>query len=220
MRLHQCLQRDNANEVATKIPNIIHQTWKTANISTYPTTSSYGTWKTIFEPLNYTVKLWTDESIRQLISQRYDWLLPIYDAYPQNIQRADLARLVVVYHEGGIYADLDLHPKKVEELICLQSFGSEVIFAPTSGSLGPSNHFFMAERGSRYLRLTIEEAYRRSASAMWIPLPYLQVFWSTGPLLLGATTEKYLRWREEQARLTLLREDFTKSIRTILRYAI
>ena len=45
---------------------------------------------------------------RDFIAKEYNWFLETYDAYPYPIQRADALRYFVVYHYGGIYADLDL----------------------------------------------------------------------------------------------------------------
>lgn len=174
------------------IPKIIHQLWKDDNLSTYSVRASYDTWKTTMEPFNYTVKLWTDEDILELIKTEYSWLLSTYEGYAQNIQRADVARLVVVHAEGGIYADLDVYPRSTEEMTCVQSLGLQAIFAPTSSTLGLSNHFFMAQRGSSFLEWALREAKRRGgATSKRILLPYLQVFWSTGPIMVTHAFHQY-----------------------------
>ena len=69
----------------------------------------------------------------------------------------------------------------------------QAIFSPTSGTLGLSNHFFMAERGSPLLQWVLYEAKRRGSrlTSRWMVLPYLQVFWSTGPIMLTAAFKKY-----------------------------
>lgn len=56
--------------------------------------------------------LWTDSSARQLIQERFPALLPVFDAYPQNIQRADALRYVLLHEFGGVYADLDMESLK------------------------------------------------------------------------------------------------------------
>ncbi|KAJ6443583.1 C2H2 finger domain-containingprotein [Purpureocillium lavendulum] len=176
------------------IPNTIHQVWKSNDVSTYSPIlhASRDAWKAMFEPLNYTVKLWTDEDISQLVKTKYPWLKSTYDGYPQNIQRADIARLLVVHAEGGLYADLDVYPKSSSHIQCLQQVGLQAIFAPTGGTAGLSNHFFMASRGSGFLQWALYEAKRRGGpSSRRIFLPYLQVFWSTGPLMLTAAFRKY-----------------------------
>ncbi|UNI15388.1 hypothetical protein JDV02_001925 [Purpureocillium takamizusanense] len=176
------------------IPNIIHQVWRTADVSTYSTVveASRDKWVAMFEPLNYTVKLWTDDDVAALVKTRYAWLQSTFEGYPHNIQRADIARLLVVHAEGGIYADLDVYPQSSEQISCLQRRGLQAVFAPTGGTAGLSNHFFMAERGSAFLQWALYEAKRRGgASSRRILLPYLRVFWSTGPLMLTAAFRKY-----------------------------
>ncbi|KAJ6086431.1 hypothetical protein N7467_005345 [Penicillium canescens] len=177
------------------IPNTVHQIWKTIDIQAYSTEMepSHESWKTMLEPQNYTIKLWTDDDVLKLIKSKYAWLLPTYMGYPHNIQRADIARLLIVHTEGGIYADLDVYPRSAEHIQCLQHLGLQAIFSPTSGNLGLSNHFFMAERGSPLLQWVLYEAKRRGGglTPRWMVLPYLQVFWSTGPIMLTAAFKKY-----------------------------
>lgn len=186
----------NATETAgPSIPNIIHQIWKTTEVRTYSTElePSHDSWKALFNPLNYTVKLWTDDDVLRLIKAEYSWLLSTYEGYPQNIQRADLARLAILHAQGGIYADLDVYPRNTTLMQCLQNLNLQNIFAPTAGVLGLSNHFFMAERGSPFLLWTLYEAKRRGGAgeSRSILLPYLKVFWTTGPMMVTAAFREY-----------------------------
>ena len=88
------------------IPKIIHQTWKNETIpdkwKTY-----HASWKKHFPSPEYKHILWTDKDNREFIKQNYNWFLDIFDNYPKNIQRADAIRYFILYHYGGIYADLD-----------------------------------------------------------------------------------------------------------------
>lgn len=193
----------SANEThypsALFIPNVIHQIWKTADVSSYPAEASHESWKAAFEPLNYTVKLWTEDDIVDLIKTNYSWLWSTYESYPENIQRADMARLVVVHAEGGVYADLDAFLRSTDGIICLQHLGFQELFPPTGVGAGISNHFFMAERGSKFLLWALQEAKRRSgAASRWILLPYLRVFWSTGPMMMTSALQQYL-WLNNEA---------------------
>lgn len=194
---HAAPLHDARPAAGRNMPNIVHQIWKTADAHTYSMAASHDSWKARLEPLNYTVRLWTDDDILGLIRAEYAWLLPTYESYPQNIQRADVARLVVVHAQGGIYVDLDVYLESAEGLSCLQRLGLEAIFAPMSGAMGISNHFFMAERASPLLLWTLREAERRGAStSRRIILPYLQVFWSTGPMMVTAAAREYARSRD------------------------
>jgi hypothetical protein len=46
-------------------------------------------------------KLWTDEANRDLVKEHYPWLLEVYDGFPENIMRADTARVLYMHHYGG-----------------------------------------------------------------------------------------------------------------------
>ncbi|KAK6513022.1 hypothetical protein TWF506_009184 [Arthrobotrys conoides] len=195
------------------VPNIIHQIWKTSNVSEYSDQPSHRSWQAVYQPLNYTVKLWTDDGILDLIRVKYPWLLSTYVNYPHNIQRADLARLVVVHAEGGVYADLDVYPRSVEELQCFQRLGMQAIFAPTAGTMGVSNHFFMAEKESPFLRWALDEAKRRAGlNSNQIVLPYLRVFWSTGPMMVTAAALQYAAVRGENHRLAVIDDRFVRTL--------
>lgn len=188
------------------IPNIVHQLWKTTDISDYSTTitASCESWKAMLEPSNYTVKLWTDDDVLELIKADYAWMLSTYEGYPHDIQRADIARLLIVHSEGGIYSDLDVNPKSAERIRCLQRLQFQAIFSPTAGTLGLSNHFFMARPGSPFLEWALHEAKRRSSrlASRGILLPYLQVFWSTGPIMVTAAFRQYA-WLYNTPRLDI-----------------
>lgn len=196
------------------IPKIVHQIWKTSDVSTYPVQASRETWEKTLTPLNYTVKLWTDDDVLKLIKANYTWLLSTYEGYSQNIQRADVARLIVVHAEGGMYADLDVFPRSTKEMACLQGLGLQAIFAATSGNLGVSNHFFMAQRQSPFLEWALQEAKRRGGpTSKRILLPYLRVFWSTGPIMVTHAFRHYA-WMYSTARsgLALLDEGYARKV--------
>lgn len=100
--------------VRKMIPRIIHQTWKDENVP-----SKYDklvqSWKT-HHP-TWTYRLWTDASIRQLISEQEPQLLAYFDSIRLGVQKADIGRYVILKHHGGFYADLDTECFKSMELI-------------------------------------------------------------------------------------------------------
>ncbi|KND87140.1 Inositol phosphoceramide mannosyltransferase 3 [Tolypocladium ophioglossoides CBS 100239] len=176
---------DSQPNVDSVIPNIAHQVWKTAGVRTYSpdVKESHKSWK---------VKLWTDDDVLQVVKYKYAWLLLKYEGYPQNIQRADVDRLVVLHAQWGIYADLDVYPSSAVKIQCLQRLGLQAIFAPMAGTLSLSNHFFMVERGSSFFQSTLFKAKRRGgAASKRIFLPYLQMNWSTGPMMVTSAILKY-----------------------------
>ena len=70
------------------------------------------TWKEKFPEPEYTHVLWDYDKSRDLIKENYNWFLETFDNYPKHIQRVDSVRYFIMYHYGGIYADLDCEVRK------------------------------------------------------------------------------------------------------------
>lgn len=86
------------------IPKIIHQTWKSSEVPE-KFAGYVATWKSLHPDWEY--RLWTDADARSFIAEEYPWFLDTFDGYPDNIARADAIRYFVLFHFGGLYADLD-----------------------------------------------------------------------------------------------------------------
>jgi len=88
------------------IPRIIHQTWK----SRTAIPPDLRAWRESFASLNpgWDLRLYDDADNRALVASFCPGLLPIYDAFPAEIYRADFVRPVYLYRDGGIYADMDM----------------------------------------------------------------------------------------------------------------
>lgn len=89
------------------LPHRLHQTWK----DFYPPSHLFSPrWRHSLRAANprWQYRLWSDDENRGLVAARYPWLLATYDGYPTPIQRADVARYLIVHTHGGIYADLDI----------------------------------------------------------------------------------------------------------------
>jgi mannosyltransferase OCH1-like enzyme len=104
------LQNQQSNsQQKSSLPKIIHQQWKDTNVP-FQFQKWRNKWLLYFPSPTYTHMLWTDESAHTFIQTHYPWFLSIYDSYPHNINRADAVRYFILYHYGGIYADLDYEP--------------------------------------------------------------------------------------------------------------
>ena len=87
-------------------PKVLHQTWKTSAIP--PEMAKYvASWKR-HNP-EWTLRLWTDGEILRLIKAEMPYFaetaLTLFDS---GVERADIARYVILYLHGGVYADLDM----------------------------------------------------------------------------------------------------------------
>jgi mannosyltransferase OCH1-like enzyme len=111
------------------IPKIIHQTWRDKRLP--KAFQQYAsTWKRFHPEWEY--RLWTDRDNRRFIRTHYRWFLPQYDAYRWPIQRVDAIRYFLLYHYGGLYADLDFQ--------CLRPFDTLVDGRSCVLGLEPQEH--------------------------------------------------------------------------------
>jgi len=87
-----------------KVPRIIHQTWKTESVPERfrPLVQSF-----LDNHPSWEYKLWTDLELSAFMEKEYPWFFPFWKSYPHHIQRVDSARYFILYHYGGVYADLD-----------------------------------------------------------------------------------------------------------------
>lgn len=174
------------------IPCILHQTWKTQNIP--ENLMAYQqSWKT-HHP-GWTFYLWTDFDNRELIRKYYSWFLPVYDAYPEAIMRADAVRYFILDHFGGVYADLDYEClRPMEPLLA----GKELVFG-----LEPENHLEIDLARERNLNRIVCNAWMASIPAhpFWEHVIRKLVEYhdqrgvldATGPFLLTQACQTYPR---------------------------
>ena len=87
------------------IPAQLHLTWKTRTVPE-GYRKNLESWKATHP--DWTVQVWSDADIRELISSQYPDFLEIFDRYEKAIMRADAFRYFVLHHLGGVYADLDI----------------------------------------------------------------------------------------------------------------
>lgn len=174
------------------IPKIIHLTWRDEKVFEYPESNSFNTWKWMYLRRGWKVDLWTDVRIRALIRLKYSYLWPVYKSYSQNIQRVDLARLVILHSEGGVYVDLDAFPT---QNLYFDAFVNQDISLVVAQSSYPSvltNHFLAAQANRSFLSYALQNAYqyfKYQEALSWFP--YWQVMLTTGPLFLTAVFDEY-----------------------------
>jgi mannosyltransferase OCH1-like enzyme len=88
------------------VPKIIHQT-APEDRGTWP--DVWGryqiTWQKKHPDFQYV--LWTDEDLDHFMKTEYPEYYDMYTSYDVHIKRVDVARYFILYHYGGIYADMD-----------------------------------------------------------------------------------------------------------------
>jgi mannosyltransferase OCH1-like enzyme len=116
------------------IPRIIHQSWKIEQIPER-WLGFQESWRRNHPDYEY--RFWTDNDNRRFVAQFFPDFLPVYDGYRHAVSRADLSRYLVVYHYGGVYADLDCESvRPLDDLLA----GRKLIFGfePQSNAQKPA----------------------------------------------------------------------------------
>eukprot|EP00669_Euglena_mutabilis_P004911 TRINITY_DN16284_c0_g1_i1.p1 TRINITY_DN16284_c0_g1~~TRINITY_DN16284_c0_g1_i1.p1 ORF type:complete len:369 (-),score=26.84 TRINITY_DN16284_c0_g1_i1:13-1062(-) len=177
--------RPEETKMTTRIPRILHRTWRTRNVSEFPPAwracSSSGSGLVAVASSRILACQRTDEEGRALIRDHYPWFLPTYDGYRYPIQRVDAFRYFLLYHYGGVYLDMDIGcTQRLDPLVAAVPGGVAVF--PQTKPQGVSNDLIMAPRHHPFLlHLTksLVDADR------WYGCNFLTVLHSTGPSFLS-----------------------------------
>lgn len=191
------------------IPPVIHQIWKTSNLTEYPGYNSNRLWKKLYHnhQRGFQVKLWTFSDILHLIQANYSLLLPEYLSLPYDIQRADIARYLILYHEGGFYADLDTFPSGGLLLSEIRSFNLVIPYSTDSVTL--ASHFLGAQPRNGFLFHLL--THFNQEKEIWSQ--YFHVLTSTGPFYLHKEFYSYFKknlHENEAVHVLLLRPILSK----------
>jgi len=144
------------------IPKIIHQTWKDKNLP--PIIYKLVSENISFLKSNgYEYMFWTDDMILKLISEKYPNFYNIYKLARTGVQKGDIARIILVYHYGGIYIDLDvLVLRDFNEIIDMNSEKLYISYEPYGQTNALYNNdkylcnaFFAANKNNNMLKIIL-----------------------------------------------------------------
>jgi mannosyltransferase OCH1-like enzyme len=177
------------------VPKIIHQTWKSDNIPKHLKQMQ----KTVInnnKSFNY--KLWTDIQIDKFIKKNYPKIWDFYNSYEYIIQKIDFARLLILYHFGGIYIDLDT--VCFGSLECVRQYPVTLIKTKkhhlfTDYDYVLNNAFIAAESKNVFIESCINNAMNFDVKKMkpiqGMNMEYSKVLCSAGPLMVTKTHMDY-----------------------------
>jgi mannosyltransferase OCH1-like enzyme len=57
---------------------------------------------------NHELRIYDDSDIREMVVQNLPQMLDMFDSFGKNVERADFWRYLVMFVEGGVYADTDV----------------------------------------------------------------------------------------------------------------
>ena len=168
---------------ANPIPRIVHQSWRSCELR-----ADQAVWQRSCTDANpeWTWRLWTDSTNRQLVQELFPGLLPLYDSYDMHIKRVDAVRLLYLFAFGGVYMDLDFACLRPLDAAPLPD-GHVVLGYQTRNESAPNaiaNAWMAAPPGHPFVAYLIS---RLRASA------HLNVHWATGPEFLTHAYLDYAR---------------------------
>ena len=144
------------------IPKIIHQTWRDKNLPPIIYNLVSENIKTL-KSQGYELMFWTDEMILKLISEEYPHFYNIYKLARTGVQKGDIARILLVYHHGGIYVDLDvLILRDFGEFLDMNSDKLYITYEPSGQTKALYNSdkyicnaFFAANKNNNMLKMVL-----------------------------------------------------------------
>mmetsp|Transcript_9683 Transcript_9683/g.19763 ORF Transcript_9683/g.19763 Transcript_9683/m.19763 type:complete len:355 (+) Transcript_9683:71-1135(+) len=132
---------------------------------------------------DYQYMLWNKSNSRGFLKKNFAWFLPTWDAYAENIYRADAIRYFALYAYGGIYLDLDVGCNR--RIDFLRRFPA--VF-PETIPIGYSNSMMMTQPKHPLFLQMIHELPRWR---LHLPVRYANVMFSAGPMFLSCQIAVY-----------------------------
>lgn len=116
-------------DVTYHLPKIVHQMWSD---ELTPLPSDLSRWKAGCRQVNpdYEFKMYYDKDLLGFVQKEYPQYLSLYNSL-HGVYMADMARVLIAYHYGGLYMDLDFYCHRpfscLEEIISkeLKKFKSQ-----------------------------------------------------------------------------------------------
>ena len=178
----------------TSIPPLIHYIWfrdlyttQPGEEESIPHSGSNAPDLCIQHNPTFTVKIWNETEVLDLIDTHYAWFLPIWHAYRHPIQRVDAAKYFILYHHGGVYLDLDISCRK-----SLAPLVESPMWFPKASPLGVNNDAMASRKGHPLMWKMIMNLEARNKNLL---SPWITVFWTTGPKFVSDMLQDYLAAR-------------------------
>lgn len=174
----------------SKIPKIIHQTWKDLDVPHY-LVGLINTWKS-FHP-TWEFRFWTDDMNRDFIVKNYPGFISIYDSYPNAIQRVDAVRYFILHKVGGVFIDIDFECfQNIEPLLensnCVFGIEPEEHCKIHKEDIVVCNAFMACNPANRFFKLICEKIKNVTIKEK---NSFTDILQSTGPLILTAIYKSY-----------------------------
>lgn len=163
------------------IPKIIHQTAPSDTSKWKPVWfKCQESWKNLHPDFEY--MFWSDEDLDYFMRTKYPEYYDMFISYDVNIKRFDAARYFILYHYGGIYADMDY--------LCQQRFFEElpddkvsIAMSRVANDEGYQNALMISPKGHPYWERVFKQLEKNKNKK--------DVLECTGPKVISRTVSDY-----------------------------
>tara|TARA_R100000278_G_scaffold116032_1_gene95250 strand:- start:1528 stop:2190 length:663 start_codon:yes stop_codon:yes gene_type:complete len=139
--------------------------------------------------------LWSKEDILDLLED-YPQYKDLYENFRYDIQRIDFARLLILYHHGGLYLDLDIEPFNETNIEYI--FEKDFFIGRWWKSHLPYNAIIACKKGSPLMLECIKEVERSNAEKSEMEIYHKWkarfVFQTTGHYALHRVLKKKIEY--------------------------
>ena len=111
-----------ASKTAYTTAHFVYGLWDTS-----PMPAHFQQTMDLWEKQGWTIKLWNKQMVDCLLDE-YPEYKPLIPSFTRKVQIADLARLLILFKEGGHYFDLDCVPTEHNLFAHLNEFGPNNVF--------------------------------------------------------------------------------------------
>lgn len=104
-----------------------HQLWESNVVGPVPLKDAQSSVMQLCEDMKWDYQLWTESKWMDLLDENYPFLKSTYAKIPTMIQKAHMAKYLIMYHHGGMVLDMDVTP--THELRAWMTENRELIIA-------------------------------------------------------------------------------------------
>ena len=179
------------------IPRIIHQVYEDMNGPSNDLRVISSSWKKFHPEWEY--RFWNKDSIEDLLHSVFPEFLPVYRSYPYNVQRWDAIRYLILYHFGGLYADMDyecLEPLNLllQDADCCMGLEPRIHAMQYNKPFMVGNALMATTPAHSYFKQMIEYMIENQHT-VFSDIEAWQIFESTGPFM---TTRNYNNYHDKE----------------------
>ena len=181
-----------------RIPKTIHQVYFSKDGDTFLNKylDAQRSWSKLTPDFKY--KLWNKTMVDTFLETHYPEIYVLYMSYSSWMTRHDVSRYVIIYHFGGIYADIDTRcTGNISQLLSNVYKKKRQVVLHIGNVYLATTDFFAATAKHPFLLHVLSGL---SEAKRWYIFPYFNIILSAGPAYLHG---RYRHYQSKEQIMTL-----------------